>query len=114
MNSKETAESALAKLPLQRTVTVSDVDRGGTARRAYSYETPHGNLVEIEIDAVPSDEQLDTLARHLPLEPSRRTEALATMKGNRGGGVGLGTKLAIGAAAAVAAYEIANQLGLFN
>jgi hypothetical protein len=76
MRTKAQAEAVLAALPLSRAVAVTDA----AARRRYSYTLPQGNIVEIEIDADPSDQQLDDLAKHLPLNAQDRPAALTAMR----------------------------------
>jgi len=76
MRTKAEAEAKLAVLPLTRAVVV--VDDG--ARRRYSYTLARGNLVEIEIDAEPTETQLSDLAKHLPLEAKDRDAAFEAMK----------------------------------
>jgi hypothetical protein len=81
MGTKAEAESKLAELPLDRAVTVSDFTGDAKAMRRYSYPTNGINAsVEIEIDADPSAEQLETLARNLPVPADKRAETIGKLK----------------------------------
>lgn len=95
-------------------VEVADV---GTARRSYTFADGSGGTTIVEIDADPSEQQLADLANNLPVLSKDRTAVFATLKEEPKEPLSTGTKAAIGVgvvAAAAAAYEIANQLGLFN
>lgn len=81
MDTKQEAEETLAKVPLKNPVTVTDTVRGAVDRRVYSYTNAHGNLVEIEIDAAPSVQQLKELTNNLPLDAKDRAAAAETIAG---------------------------------
>lgn len=80
---KQEAEKKLAALPLDRAVAVVDFSSSDAkAKRRFAFAVPGGQC-EIEIDADPTPEQLDTLARNLPVPDDKRAETrdkLATAK----------------------------------
>ena len=76
MKTKQDAEQRLAKLPLQSPVEVVDFSEDGRPRRRFRFDNPNGlGVVTIEIDADPSDQQIDDMVRNLPLPPSARAAA---------------------------------------
>lgn len=121
MKTKADAEERLSRCALLRPVEVADTrdDKTGRDRRSYTFANPRGGQTVVEIDADPSEQQLRDLARHLPLEERDRAGALEVMTAEPAAAVEptripLAAKVAIGVTTAAAAYEIANQLGLFN
>lgn len=84
MGTKAEAEAKLTELPLERAVAVIDFKADAKDCRRFRYPTTGENaFVEIEIDADPSPEQLDALARNLPLPADKRDEAAAKLKGTK-------------------------------
>ncbi len=77
MKTRQDAEAKLAELALQTAVGVADFTDSQGNRRRFTY-TPVGGrgTVDIEIDADPSPEQLETLANNLPVPDAKREETV--------------------------------------
>lgn len=81
MATRAEALAALAQVPLQRSVAVAETaGKQGEPRRSYTFVLPNGGACIIEIDATPSDRQLQDLAAHLPLLTKDRAAALAKFR----------------------------------
>lgn len=76
MRTKAEAESRLARCALTAPVTVTD-EPG--SRRSYAYSLARGQCI-VEIDATPSDRQLQDLAKNLPILERDRAAALAIFR----------------------------------
>lgn len=68
----------LAELPLTKSVDVLDDQTG--VRRRFMFAVAGGGQCEIEIDADPIAEQLETLARNLPIPPGAKTAAITKLR----------------------------------
>lgn len=138
MKTKADAEARLSRCALRTTVTVEDVEGG--SRRAFRFSNPDGpGTTTVEIDADPSDRQLEDLAANIPVLGRDRAAALAIFREAQAGsaaetaprtlfavpdtqeepdvatpkGLSLGVRVAIGVAvAAAAAAGIAQQIGV--
>lgn len=81
LSTKEEAETKLATLPLERTVTVEDtVDAKAAPRRSYVFLLAEGNRKECLTDAEPTAVQIEELAAHLPLAEKDQAAALEVLK----------------------------------
>jgi hypothetical protein len=77
---KGEAEATLGKCELLRPVAVADLTKDGKARRSFTFPNPNGaGTCSVEIDADPSKEQLEDLARHLPVPEEKRVETAAVL-----------------------------------
>ena len=78
MRTKAEAESRLARCALLRPVVVADVD---VTRRSYTFANPNGDgETTVEIDAAPTDRQLQDLALHVPILARDRAATLAIFR----------------------------------
>lgn len=79
---RATILAKLAEIDLSAAVDVLDVsDAKGNVRRAFTFRDPTGYaLCEVTIDDEPTADQLEALARRLPIPAGKRIAAIAKLR----------------------------------